>query len=531
MDSVTADIDRVCELSKNGYFDYVIVGSGLAGGVLARKLTLKKKKVLLIEKGGLKFSTHCLNTSRLHWQKGGVQGPSQDNDVVYNAVKAKVNTTADSDPYAGGPVYCLGGRSNVWGLFCPRIPASTLKDYFPEKIRCYLDDDDDKVGGYERAFELMTNESQNLTKPYPKGLNATEETEETGVSRELDQAIENFYGYNATYVPTVSLAPIAAQFNSAGLYHFPQGAYSTVDHLLDQLYSRDACLTVLLDTEVLSCDGTASPYSLTVRSLTNQRLHQIVSKSVILCAGTIGTASIALNIGLQTYIHKVWKGLTDHEIWGVRILWDIEDSAKSGKEPMKFQSEILIDDEPALLNVAVNANTFLSRDFAAFPTQSLDCQGKAKPAGSSTSSNKDMINITLEFQSPLSENNEVLTLPTPDPVIRINRSTASTKKQKRMQDLAKEIRRSFLGASSEEGPRFALAGFGVVAHEVGTMRLKGPKTQTDYVVDENLQVRGRPNLYVCDLSIFPVSPAANPSLTLVALAMRLAERLARSSSC
>ena len=278
----------------------------------------------------------------------------------------------------------------------------------------------------------------------------------------------------------------------------------------------------------MSCDGTASPYSLTVRSVTNQQLHQIVSKSVILCAGTIGTASIALNSGLQTWIPKVGKGLTDHEIWGWHILWDIKDEAKPGKDPMKFQSEISIDEEPAQLNVAVNANTFLSRDFAAFPTQSLSCSAKANSAGSSTSSNKDMINITLEFQSPLSEDNEVLALLASDPVIHIKRSTASAEKQEKMQDLAKEIRRSLLGASSEDGPRFALAGSGVVAHEVGTMRLQGPKTQTDYVVDENLQVRGRPDLYVCDLSIFPVSPGTNPSLTLVALAMHLAESLAPS---
>ncbi|WP_347404152.1 GMC oxidoreductase [Nodosilinea sp. P-1105] len=33
------------------------------------------------------------------------------------------------------------------------------------------------------------------------------------------------------------------------------------------------------------------------------------------------------------------------------------------------------------------------------------------------------------------------------------------------------------------------------------------------------------NLYACDLSVFLPSPAANPTLTLVALAIRLAEHL------
>jgi choline dehydrogenase-like flavoprotein len=44
-------------------------------------------------------------------------------------------------------------------------------------------------------------------------------------------------------------------------------------------------------------------------------------------------------------------------------------------------------------------------------------------------------------------------------------------------------------------------------------------------VDANLQLRGCKNLYVCDLSVFPSAPASNPSLTLAALAIRLADHL------
>ena len=151
MDSLIADLDRVVELSNKDHFDHVIVGSGLAGGVLARQLTQAKKKVLLIERGGLKFSTHTLNNSRLHWQRNSTSGPSQDNDIVYNAVKAKVNTTSDSDPYAGGPVYCLGGRSNVWGLFCPRISQITINNYFPDSVKRYLGSG--TVQAYQKSFD------------------------------------------------------------------------------------------------------------------------------------------------------------------------------------------------------------------------------------------------------------------------------------------------------------------------------------------------------------------------------------------
>jgi choline dehydrogenase-like flavoprotein len=46
------------------------------------------------------------------------------------------------------------------------------------------------------------------------------------------------------------------------------------------------------------------------------------------------------------------------------------------------------------------------------------------------------------------------------------------------------------------------------------------------VVDENLKFVSYDNLFACDPSVYPYIPAANPSLTLVALSLRLAEHLA-----
>jgi choline dehydrogenase-like flavoprotein len=67
-----------------------------------------------------------------------------------------------------------------------------------------------------------------------------------------------------------------------------------------------------------------------------------------------------------------------------------------------------------------------------------------------------------------------------------------------------------------------LASPGGVAHEVGTLRIGA---NNDGVVDTDLKFLGYENLFVCDLSVFPASPAANPTLTLAALAMRLAEHI------
>ena len=45
------------------------------------------------------------------------------------------------------------------------------------------------------------------------------------------------------------------------------------------------------------------------------------------------------------------------------------------------------------------------------------------------------------------------------------------------------------------------------------------------VVDNNLKVQGTDNLYVCSGSVFPTSGCANPTYTICALALRLADLL------
>ncbi len=67
------------------------------------------------------------------------------------------------------------------------------------------------------------------------------------------------------------------------------------------------------------------------------------------------------------------------------------------------------------------------------------------------------------------------------------------------------------------------ARFKDVAHPTGTTRMgEDPRTS---VVDPNGQVHGVDGLYVAGSSVFPTSGHANPTLMIVALALRLADRL------
>jgi choline dehydrogenase-like flavoprotein len=64
-------------------------------------------------------------------------------------------------------------------------------------------------------------------------------------------------------------------------------------------------------------------------------------------------------------------------------------------------------------------------------------------------------------------------------------------------------------------------------HHMGTTRMSDhAKTG---IVNGNCQVFGVNNLYIAGSSVFATSGAANPTLTLVALALRLAEHLDTST--
>jgi len=66
------------------------------------------------------------------------------------------------------------------------------------------------------------------------------------------------------------------------------------------------------------------------------------------------------------------------------------------------------------------------------------------------------------------------------------------------------------------------------AHLVGGARMG--RSPEHSVVDSDHRVWGVPNLYVCDGSVCPTQGSANPALTIMALASRLAERLGTRSA-
>ena len=62
-----------------------------------------------------------------------------------------------------------------------------------------------------------------------------------------------------------------------------------------------------------------------------------------------------------------------------------------------------------------------------------------------------------------------------------------------------------------------------LGHHMGTARMAA--SPGSGVVDGNCAVFGLPNLYIASSAVFPTCSHANPTLTIVALAVRLAQHL------
>jgi len=232
-----------------------------------------------------------------------------------------------------------------------------------------------------------------------------------------------------------------------------------------------------------------------------------------------------------------------------------DEVARPSKQPLKLQSMVNVYGQLALLNVCINADTFLGRSAPILKGNSHYSPGDDDfvmvPDLAASECNKNTLNITLQYGAELDDNNKILKVPGPDAVIQIKRRgiyESNPKKREKwlskMQSLITHIIHEFFESKNDAAetdklfggdrcpneaemdilPAMRVADFGVVAHEVGTMRMKRTEDSKG-VVDGHLRLEGIDNLYICDLSIFPVSPPANPTLTLAALALRLGEEL------
>ena len=82
--------------------------------------------------------------------------------------------------------------------------------------------------------------------------------------------------------------------------------------------------------------------------------------------------------------------------------------------------------------------------------------------------------------------------------------------------------RDWLLSDDKTWPSFMSGGW----HHMGTTRMSADPKQG--VVDANCKVHGLANLYISSCGVYPTAGGVNPTLTLLALSLRLADHLKRA---
>lgn len=488
-------------------FDVIVVGSGMAGGVLADRLSDNRIDTLVLEAGGVPLETHIANLPRRHQRGFGKH--VWERWPEYQVVN--YDAPGDGNVYNGAQAFNLGGRSVFWGGFIPRMSSWEL-DFWPKRIKWDLED---------RYYQLAEDVMGRSTAPVTQYLRS--------VHRALRRLLPNYTHFDA---------PVAVRKNLADDNTISSGMFSTADLLLETFRTPGPLgseyLSIRTHAKAIRVEPDATAPTVVVEDLVGRGERRFRGRFVVLACGCLESARLARRSDLGGDL--VGQGVSDHPIAyshfsipPASLYYDRYGAVKVVSQPNEPRpdSGAVRDPFNVLIELGADFNQgrYLDEDiFAeAVSKQEMLCEIVFL-------SNRELV---LTNRIDFDAGNDFR------PVPRVLNPGLSDAVKARVATITKIVLDELQGKVLTDGDGNPDAGdggggLGGVAHEVGSLRMrvqdsnnveKGAQQPLDGVVDEYGKFLDQESIYACDLSIFPTSPAANPSLTAVALSIRLADRL------
>ncbi|MFN8526714.1 MAG: GMC family oxidoreductase [Chloroflexota bacterium] len=504
-------------------YDIVIIGTGAGGGTLAAKLAPTGLRILLLERGGFvprekeNWSARAVFIeNRYHtrekWQdQHGAEFHPGTNYYVGGNTKFYGAALLRMREQDFGPVQHVDGISPAWP-----VSYAELAPYYSAAERMYY------VHG-ERGAD-PTEPPADGPFPYP------------AVSHEprMAELVEGFRTLGLKPFPL----PIGIILDEADRASSPCIRCDTCDGfpcLVNAKADAHTCgvlpalrfpnVTLRTNARVLKLETNASGRSVTsVRIEQGDRVESVTADLIVVAAGAVNSAALLLRsandrhpTGLANASDQVGRNYMHHNNSAIIAV-------STRPNPTKFEKTIGLSDW-----------YFGSKDYQ-FPMGAVQNIGKAM---------KEMLEGDAPFLTPgkaldyMARHSTDWFVTTEDLPLASNRVEVTPSGQVKLSYRAtneaahKQLLKHFEHALSQVGhlehflpsevylaKKLPIAG---VAHQCGTLKF-GDDPQTS-VLDRNCKAHDLDNLYVVDASFFPSSSSVNPSLTIIANALRVGDHL------
>lgn len=524
----------------NRDFDFIIVGSGMGGGILADDLADRlgqNHRILLLDAGSFIYPTHVYNVSRV---------PNSSIAAHFDVDNFTQNPTGNN--FIGGkPQLAFGGRSIFWSGLIPQAQDWELH-FFPDSVR------EDLTSEY---FKLAANR---MNVSFSLGAKA----------KDLVQHFRNSSLNDDFVIKETPRALHQPYLNPDGtprdqFFVEPTGVFNTAELLISQVgltpgVNQDGSgLFIKLNCFVEAINDVPFDWYevRTTNTITGEQVS-FYTPRVVIAAGSIESPKLINRSSIYQRLpghlkQRVGFGLTDHPVSAesqayVSSLGSISLNRRDHAKII-FYSRGRPDQNghikfPFNIEMNVNHEYWHLRNNDPSAERVIDDTSKTR------------VDIKFSFANCLDNENGIFSHASDGytPEIRFKRFAflddllqfrfpalaGWTKGQQDFFDLLNQTRDRVFAEfndvdwitgeyGSGQGKQWPF-GWGTVHHACGTLRMpwkpnRNASFNHESVVDENLKVRGSTGLYVCDMSVMPISTAANPVRTLAGLALRLSRHL------